>query len=48
MNTELLSIGKMAKINHISIATLRLYEEKGLLIPRYINPESGYRYYDVS
>lgn len=47
MNTELLSIGKMAKMNRISIATLRLYDEKGLLTPRYIDPESGYRYYDI-
>ena len=47
MNTELLSIGKMAKMNRISIATLRLYDEKGLLPPRYIDPESGYRYYDI-
>lgn len=48
MNTELLSIGKMAKMNRISVATLRLYEEKGLLTPRYTNPETGYRYYDIS
>ena len=37
----------MAKMNRISIATLRLYDEKGLLTPRYIDPESGYRYYDI-
>ena len=48
MGKNLLSIGKMAKINGISIPTLRLYDEKGLLKPRYIDPESGYRYYDIS
>ena len=47
MKEELLSIGKMAKLNRISIPTLRLYDEKGLLKPRYIDPESGYRYYDI-
>ena len=48
MKKDLLPIGKMAKMNRISVATLRLYEEKGLLTPRYINPENGYRYYDIS
>ncbi len=47
MNSELLSIGKMAKLNRLSIPTLRLYDEKGLLKPRYIDPCSGYRYYDI-
>ena len=47
MNTELLSIGKMAKLNRVSISTLRLYDEKGLLKPRYVDSDSGYRYYDI-
>ena len=47
MKDGLIPIGKMAKINRISIPTLRLYDEKGLLKPRYIDPESGYRYYDI-
>ncbi len=47
MKEELLSIGKMAKLNRISISTLRLYDEMGLLVPRYVDPSSGYRYYDI-
>lgn len=47
MRKVLLSIGKMAKMNHVTIPTLRLYDEKGLLKPRCIDPESGYRYYDI-
>lgn len=47
MKEDLLSIGKMAKLNRISIPTLRLYDEMGLLIPRYTDPDSGYRYYDI-
>lgn len=47
MKSELLPIGKMAKLNRVSIPTLRLYDEKGLLKPRYIDPETGYRYYDI-
>lgn len=47
MKKGLLTIGKMAEMNRISIPTLRLYDKKGLLKPRYIDPESGYRYYDI-
>ena len=47
MKEELLSIGKMAKLNRVSIPTLRLYDEIGLLKPRYVDPDSGYRYYDI-
>lgn len=47
MKNILLPIGKMAEINHITISTLRLYDKLGLLPPRYIDPETGYRYYDV-
>ena len=48
MTDELLSIGKMAEMNHLTVATLRLYDELGLLHPRHRDPESGYRYYDIS
>lgn len=46
MQNNLLSIGKMAKMNHVSISTLRLYDEMGLLKPRYVDADTGYRYYD--
>ena len=44
---ELIPIGKMAAMNRISVPTLRLYDEKGLLRPRYTDPETGYRYYSI-
>ena len=47
MKEKLLPIGKMAALNRISISTLRLYDEKGLLKPRYTDPQTGYRYYDI-
>ncbi len=47
MKEDLLPIGKMAKLNRVSISTLRLYDEKGLLKPRYTDPDTGYRYYDI-
>lgn len=42
-----LSIGQMAQLNRVSIQTLRLYDKMGILKPSYINPESGYRYYNI-
>ncbi|MBR3610093.1 MAG: MerR family transcriptional regulator [Oscillospiraceae bacterium] len=47
MKSELLSIGEMAKINNISVSTLRLYDEIGLIKPCYIDGESRYRYYNI-
>lgn len=44
---EKLSIGKMAKLNGTTPRALRFYAEKGLLEPRYVDPESGFRYYDI-
>ena len=48
MQDNLLSIGKMAEMNHLTVAALRLYDEMNLLKPRLIDPTSGYRYYDIS
>ncbi len=47
MKNELLSIGEMAKINNISVSTLRLYDEIGLIKPCYTDKESRYRYYNI-
>lgn len=46
MKKQLMSIGKMAEINHTTVPTLRLYDEQGLLKPRFVDPQTGYRYYD--
>lgn len=42
---KIFSIGETAKLNGISIKTLRYYDKIGLLKPRYIDETSGYRYY---
>ena len=47
MKANLLPIGRMARINHVTVATLRLYDRMGLLKPAFIDPISGYRYYDI-
>lgn len=38
-------IGMFAQMNHVTIKTLRFYEEKGLLFPERVDEENGYRYY---
>ncbi len=40
------SIGQFSRITGISIKTIRLYHEKGLLTPGWIDEKSGYRYFD--
>lgn len=45
MKTKYLSIGKVAKLKNISIKALRYYDEIGIFMPAYINPETNYRYY---
>ena len=47
MEINLLTVGEMAKFNNISAQTLRFYEKSGLIIPDYINDETGYRYYSI-
>ena len=44
---NLLSIGEVAKIRNINVQSLRYYEKLGILIPAYVNPETGYRYYSL-
>lgn len=41
-------IGMFAAMNHVTVKTLRFYEEQGLLMPELIHPETGYRYYTLS
>ena len=43
----LYKIGMFAQMNHITIKTLRFYEEQGILSPAYVNAENGYRYYTM-
>lgn len=44
----LYKIGMFAQMNHITIKTLRFYEDQGLLAPAFVDQESGYRYYTMS
>lgn len=44
---EGLPIGLMAKLNQVSERTLRVYHQKGILIPSHIDEATGFRYYDL-
>ena len=43
---RLLSIGAFAQATRLSPKALRLYDELGLLPPAFVDPDSGYRFYD--
>lgn len=44
----MLSIGEFSRVTGLTIKTIRLYDEKGLLTPAAVREDSGYRYYDAS
>lgn len=43
---DFLSLGRFAKTGQLSRKALRLYDEMGILMPDYIDPNTGYRYYN--
>jgi DNA-binding transcriptional MerR regulator len=43
----LLSIGDFSQLGQVTIRTLRLYDELGLLKPAHVDDDTGYRYYSA-
>jgi len=43
-----LSVGRFAQASQLSRKALRLYDQLGILVPDYIDPQSGYRYYSTA
>ena len=43
----LLKIGEFARVGQVSIATLRHYDQYGLLKPNALDPDTSYRYYSL-
>lgn len=43
----MLRIGIFARLGQVTVATLRHYDDVGLLAPIRVDPESGYRYYSA-
>jgi len=44
---ERVSIGEFARLSRLSPKALRLYDELDLLPPARVDPDSGYRFYDL-
>ncbi|PZH06997.1 DNA polymerase III subunit beta [Streptomyces sp. NTH33] len=40
------SIGEMARDSGLSVSALRFYDRAGVLVPAWVDPVSGYRWYD--
>lgn len=43
-----MKIGEIAAFFHVSQKAIRIYEKAGILIPRKVDKETGYRYYTAS
>ncbi len=41
------SIGEVVRMKNVSHRSLRYYDKLGILVPAYVNEETGYRYYSV-
>jgi DNA-binding transcriptional MerR regulator len=46
VSVEEISIGEFARRSRLSLKALRLYDERGVLVPSRVDRASGYRYYD--
>jgi len=42
---ELHGIGQMARLSGLSVSALRFYDSAGVLVPAWVDPSSGYRWY---
>jgi len=45
---EEISIGEFARRSRLSLKALRLYDERGVLVPSRVDQASGYRYYETA
>ena len=45
---EEIGIGEFARRSRLSLKALRLYDERGVLVPSRVEQSSGYRYYDTA
>lgn len=45
---SLFTIGEMANLFHMNLRTLRYYDERGILKPEYVDPQTNYRYYSTN
>lgn len=43
----MLKVGDFSRLGYVTVRTLRLYDDLGLLKPAHVDPHSGYRYYTL-
>lgn len=43
-----ISIGEFSRRSRLSLKALRLHDERGIVVPAWVDEASGYRYYDVA
>jgi DNA-binding transcriptional MerR regulator len=48
VSVEEIGIGEFARRSRLSLKALRLYDERGVLVPSRVDQASGYRYYDTA
>src|SRR4051794_13601239 len=44
----MLSIGRFSRLTGLTAKALRHYDAEGVFVPTFVDPASGYRYYDAS
>ena len=44
----MLSIGEFSRVTGLTVKTVRLYDERGILPPAVVSDDSGYRYYNAA
>jgi DNA-binding transcriptional MerR regulator len=47
MEEPLFKIGELAAFFNVSSKAVRIYEEKGIIKPAKVDPDTGYRYYTI-
>ena len=47
MSDHLHSIGEFSRMSGLGLKTLRFYHEKGLLVPAFVERDTGYRHYNL-
>ncbi|NMA33212.1 MAG: MerR family transcriptional regulator [Clostridiaceae bacterium] len=45
--TEMMKIGEIAAFFNVSVKAIRIYEKKGIIVPAWTDPATGYRYYSA-
>lgn len=48
LGQSMFSIGEFSKLAQLPVKTLRYYHDEGLLVAKFVDPETGYRYYEQS